>query len=694
MRQRRYVLALLIVLALAVAGNLDSPPSFARPAPQACTPAVVATVEPIVIQDQQIAAVRVSVQAQASVAGGDRLMRIAFTRAVNAVVEVDGVPTAVPSVVTLQPPAPVWTFVVRRVTPGQSFRVDYVATDLCGDVPKFAGAGTGLVVTPTITPTRTPTVPPTATATRTPPPSPTTTPANPCSPRPYVDVTTTPNGSGALVVTVFARTTASLPTNTLSQLRFGAATNALIDAGGFTGMAGNFTVTLPAGTQRTSFFVRQMASTTYTSVPFVAVDACGDWATVVDGAPSTFAPVSVFFVNMYPDWRAPSSSQLRYEIGRYIRGEASPVGPVASPEGCILGFPSVTRDSSGLYWLYATEHDCVELQWVVAFTSTDGVNFTRHGPVIRRLPGEGQMRAAYVVYDAGVFRAWFATDAPGMLWGQNIYYAESTDGLNFQRIGGIKATISPDGWDSGAIGVDTVVRDDTTGEWYAFFAGMNRELTRLMPGVLRFRDPRQEPYEKIGPIASPRPRLRTQLVADATAGALSVAVADATLFRVGDLVVVTNDRSTDATASRALPEHSARFGLVPQQPRAPDRPVIVADAAQVVGRSTNQLYLSLPLRSSYQTGDTVVVIDARKISLSYVCRASDGTWLGIFTVFNATPLMGSEYTLAYRAPGPTGPWQIDYTRPAPVFSPYNNDFKVSVENPDAVTTSPSVQSCS
>jgi hypothetical protein len=68
--------------------------------------------------------------------------------------------------------------------------------------------------------------------------------------------------------------------------------------------------------------------------------------------------------------------------------------------------------------------------------------------------------------------------------------------------------------------------------------------------------------------------------------------------------------------------------------------VIVADAAQVVGRSSNLLYLSLPLRSSYQAGDTVVVIDARKISLSYVCRAPDGTWSGILTVFNATPLMG------------------------------------------------------
>jgi hypothetical protein len=528
MRQRRYTLALPIVLALVLAANLDSPASFARPAPQTCLPVVLATVEPTVIQDQQTAAVRVTLQAQAAVAGGDRLIRVTFTRAVNSVVEVDNLPTAVPSVVTLSSPTPVWTFDVRRITPGQAFLVGYVVTDLCGDVSKFAGAGTGLVVTPTVTPTptHTPTALPSPSpiaTTRAPTPSPSTTAVNPCSPRPYVDVTTAPNGTGALVVTVLVHTTATLPTNALLQLRFGAATSALIDAGSFTSMSGNFTITLPPGTQRTSFFVRQATATTYTSVPFVAVDACGDWAPVVDGSPSTFAPASVFFVNMFPDWRTSSSSRLRYEIGRYVRGEASPVGAVASPEGCILGFPSVTRDSNGLYWLYATEHDCMELQWVVAFTSTDGVNFTRHGPVIRRLPGEGQMRAAYVVYDAGVFRAWFATDAPGMLWGQNIYYAESTDGLNFQRIGGIKATISPDSWDSGAIGVDTVVRDDATGEWYAFYAGMNRELTRLMPGVLRFHDPRQDTYEKIGPIALPRPGLRTQLVADAAAGVLSVA---------------------------------------------------------------------------------------------------------------------------------------------------------------------------
>src|SRR5437588_1581421 len=72
-----------------------------------------------------------------------------------------------------------------------------------------------------------------------------------CTPRPPVTVSVAPTGQ----VTISASTSSGVPSNALQSLQFGAATNAVIDAGSQTGQTGNFTVTLPAGTQQTTFVV-------------------------------------------------------------------------------------------------------------------------------------------------------------------------------------------------------------------------------------------------------------------------------------------------------------------------------------------------------------------------------------------------------------------------------------------------------
>ena len=128
-------------------------------------------------------------------------------------------------------------------------------------------------------------------ATPTPTPTPTPVPtaaASPCSPRPLVGVAAAPDGAGRLRVTVTAPTTAALSTNALQALRFGAATNALIDAGGQVGATGSFSVALPAGTTQTSFVVRRATPGLATTVPFEVVDACGAFPTLVGGGPAAF----------------------------------------------------------------------------------------------------------------------------------------------------------------------------------------------------------------------------------------------------------------------------------------------------------------------------------------------------------------------------------------------------------------------
>ena len=108
-------------------------------------------------------------------------------------------------------------------------------------------------------------------------------PPVPCSPRPDVAVQVVPAGAGALRVTVSAQTNPNTPSNSLRELRFQAASNALIDVpGGPTSSPGGVTVTLPGSTTQTSFTLRRVAGGAFT-VPLTVVDGCGDWPTFAGG---------------------------------------------------------------------------------------------------------------------------------------------------------------------------------------------------------------------------------------------------------------------------------------------------------------------------------------------------------------------------------------------------------------------------
>jgi hypothetical protein len=107
-----------------------------------------------------------------------------------------------------------------------------------------------------------------------------------CTPRPEVGIVSVPAANGSLQVTVSARTSPTTQSNALQTLRFGAGTNALVDAGTQVGATGAFTVTLPAGTQQTTFTVRRATAGQAMTVPLTVVDACGDWPTFVGRGPS------------------------------------------------------------------------------------------------------------------------------------------------------------------------------------------------------------------------------------------------------------------------------------------------------------------------------------------------------------------------------------------------------------------------
>jgi hypothetical protein len=108
-----------------------------------------------------------------------------------------------------------------------------------------------------------------------------------CSPRPNPTTTVThvPGVPGRLQVTITAVSNGQATNNTLQQIEFGAAKNALVEMpGGGAGRAGNFS--LPVASTSTTFFLQRQAPGDF-KVDLVIVDACnavsGPFRTFVGG---------------------------------------------------------------------------------------------------------------------------------------------------------------------------------------------------------------------------------------------------------------------------------------------------------------------------------------------------------------------------------------------------------------------------
>jgi len=100
-----------------------------------------------------------------------------------------------------------------------------------------------------------------------------------------VSVAAAPAGLGRLRVTV-TTTGAAAP---ISALRFGPATNAIVDAPGApAALPGNFNVAPPSGSASYTFVIQRTAPSVAAQVPFVVVDACGEWPSFAGGGPGSF----------------------------------------------------------------------------------------------------------------------------------------------------------------------------------------------------------------------------------------------------------------------------------------------------------------------------------------------------------------------------------------------------------------------
>jgi hypothetical protein len=218
----------LITLVFVAGVLVDLPsasPSVASAEP-GCSSAVTTSMQATRRADGILTDLDVTTVAAAPVPGGDRLTSVELRQATNSVVQVDGRTVTLPATLAL-PSVQSWTFRIHRQDAGKSFQVEYAVRDLCGEVTRFAGSGTGA---DTLEPA------PGATATTTTPSSPTVTPTLAGSPA----VTTTPAASAPVSVTP---STSPLPTDPPTEGPAATAATTFDPTSGITVSTARFTAT-------------------------------------------------------------------------------------------------------------------------------------------------------------------------------------------------------------------------------------------------------------------------------------------------------------------------------------------------------------------------------------------------------------------------------------------------------------------
>jgi len=172
-------------------------------------------------------------------------------------------------------------------------------------------------------------------------------------------------------------------------------------------------------------------------------------------------------------------------------GSAPVLQPAPQESLAITGLmrPSLVRGPDGVLRLYYSTVATSGIGWIGMATSTDGVNWTKHGsPVL--LPQEpwehGVLMCPNVLYDAsgGRYLMWFSAgngyepDAVGA--------ATSHDGVTWTRVSAAPIFAPTSGWEGYKVGSFQVTH--VAGWYYAFYNAFQRTPFRSQIGMARSRD--------------------------------------------------------------------------------------------------------------------------------------------------------------------------------------------------------------
>jgi len=190
--------------------------------------------------------------------------------------------------------------------------------------------------------------------------------------------------------------------------------------------------------------------------------------------------------NIYKMWYTGLGS--RFQIGlatsndgiNWTKSNSNPVLPIGQPgnfDADHVDYPSVIFHNNK-YWMWYTGWSSGVRQIGLA-TSTDGVNWTKHSgnPVLTVGPTsawDAQGAAVpCVIYD-GKFKMWYHGKG---LYPQAVGYAESIDGINWQKHSGNPVlTPLPNSWESSVIGINSVIK--VNGIYQMWYGGNDGNTTR------------------------------------------------------------------------------------------------------------------------------------------------------------------------------------------------------------------------
>ena len=168
-----------------------------------------------------------------------------------------------------------------------------------------------------------------------------------------------------------------------------------------------------------------------------------------------YAPSVIKENGMYKMWYTGWDAAMRTKTGlaesndgktwNKYNGNGGPVltwGGPTDPDKTDAGMPYVIKEN-GVYKMWYTASDNSGVTWTLCYaTSTDGINWTKHGKVVDISPGKFDSRGVTgpsVIKTNDIYEMWYSgIEAPFVpdIW--RIGYAQSRDGINWQKIDGPK----------------------------------------------------------------------------------------------------------------------------------------------------------------------------------------------------------------------------------------------------------------
>lgn len=144
------------------------------------------------------------------------------------------------------------------------------------------------------------------------------------------------------------------------------------------------------------------------------------------------------------------------KTGRFEKYSDAPVMDRSHEDPFSISYPSILFENNVYKMWYGSNlswgENQQDMKHVFKYAeSEDGINWNRTNRIVVNLEHENEyaLSKPWVIKEDGVYKMWYSYRANGTITTYRIGYAESNDGLNWQRKDAhVGIDVSPSGWDS------------------------------------------------------------------------------------------------------------------------------------------------------------------------------------------------------------------------------------------------------